>query len=244
LPFEVPTPEEFRMPGLKTLIRFMGPIVLLLLLVPRVHAQTTLDDGTFRILVKGREVGRETFSIRQNTTGADAVVIAQGHAVLDRQQITASLEMGGAPLRPETYQVQVTGDGAQRIAARLAGNRFSAQISSPGGEAMHEYLASSGALVIDDGLAYQYYFLAQQVGATTRTVPLLVPRENRQILVQVTQAGTGPLDLDGTTVQARHLVVTPKGGDQRDVWADSDGHILKVAIPAQGYVAIRTAPHG
>lgn len=231
------------MPGLKMISR-LAVALLLLPLASGVRAQAPLDQGTFRILVKGREVGRETFTIRQTTAGADAVVIAQGHAVLNHQQLTASLEMSGNPLRPETYQVQVTGDDAQRIAARIAGDRFSAQISSPAGEAMHEYLASSGALVIDDGLAYQYYFLARQVGDASRTVPLLVPRENRQIMAQVAQAGTAPLDVGGTTVQARHLVITPTGSDKRDIWADSDGRILKVEIPAEGYVAIRTAPPG
>src|SRR5512138_500707 len=54
------------------------------LLVPlSARAQTsTLDEGAFRLMVDGREVGTETFSIRQSGEGDRAVVIAQGRVVL------------------------------------------------------------------------------------------------------------------------------------------------------------------
>ena len=85
-------------------------------------AQTVrLDEGTFRILVNGREVGTETFSLRQNGTGADAVVIAQGKVILDSNETTANVQLAGAGLRVVAYDVELSGADARRIWWTLTG---------------------------------------------------------------------------------------------------------------------------
>ena len=114
------------------------------------NAQTvTLDEGAYRISVGGKEVGTETFSIRQNGTGESAVVIAVGRVVLDAdkgsQEVNSELQVAGHGLRPAAYEVRVQGSGAERITGRVVGSRFSAQIVSSAGESMREYLASDGA---------------------------------------------------------------------------------------------------
>ncbi len=201
----------------------------------------TLDEGTFRIMVAGHEVGRETFSIRESGAGSDAVVVAQGRVTLDNRTVNSSLELTGAKLRPAVYQVQIEGDGEKRIAGRLAGGRFSAKIVSPSGEQMREYLAGDGAVVVDEGVAHQYYFVARAAAAGATTLPLLVPSENRQVMAQLSSAGQESVEVGGKRVPARHLVVTLRGGDARDVWVDDQGRILRVEIPARQYAAVRTS---
>lgn len=203
---------------------------------------TTLDQGAFRLLIKGQEVGRETFDIRQNGTGAGTIVVAEGHVTLQNQELTSSLELTGPGLRPAAYQMQVKGRGGERIAGQVVGNRFSARILSPAGEQMREYLAGNGAVVVDDGVAHQYYFLARRADDRDVTVPLLVPRENRQVMAQVQPQGRVPLDIDGHTLQARKLVVRIKGETPRTLWVDSQDRVLKLEIPARDYEAIRTEP--
>lgn len=212
------------------------------------RAQTvSLDEGVFRLVASGQEVGTETFSIRQNGTGESAIVIAQGRIVLDTagaQEVNASLELRGSAMRPSAYQVAVQGAHPERIAGRLVGGRFSARIISPSGEMMREYLASQGAVLVDDGLAHQYYFLAQRAGSGPVRVPVLVPRENRQVVATVTPAGAEPLQLGGTTVQARRLDIALTGMPARSVWVDGQGRVLKLEVPSLHFSAVRTAvPH-
>src|SRR5688572_25011810 len=106
-------------------------------------AQTvTLDEGSFRISVAGREVGTEVFSIRQNGSGQNAVIIAVGRVLLDGdkgpQELSSELQVAGGTLRPAAYEVKVQGADAEQIKGRVVGGRFSAQIVSPAGEMMRE----------------------------------------------------------------------------------------------------------
>jgi hypothetical protein len=206
-------------------------------------AQTTLDEGTFRLLIAGREVGSETFLIRQTGTGSEAVVIATGRVVLDTTQtrdgIDARLQLAGATLRPAAYDVMV--QGGDTIRGRVAGNRFNARILSATGERMREYLVSEGALLADEGVAHHYYFLARQATQPTQRMALLVPREGRQVWATVTVSDPERVVVAGEAVMARRIVVAPVGGVERLVWADESGRVLRVEIPERQYVAERTA---
>jgi hypothetical protein len=209
---------------------------------------TSLDEGTFRILNGGTEVGMETFSIRQNGTGDDLVVIARGRVVLDTgsggQEVQASIQLTGAALRPAAYDLEIRGGESQRINARIAGNRASARISSAAGENMREYLVAEGAVLFDDGMAHHYYFLARRAGSSSTTIPVVVPRTSRQLNVTVSVAGSGSVAIGASTLPATHYVVEPAGGATTHVWADARGRVLKVEVPSRRYTAIRTAAPG
>src|SRR5690606_37723096 len=102
-----------------------GFAAVALLATPAAGQTVQLDEGTFRILVGGREVGTETFSLRQNGTGEDAVVIAQGRVVLDSNETTANVQLSGSGLRLVAYDVEISGDAAQRIRASVSRGRAS-----------------------------------------------------------------------------------------------------------------------
>jgi hypothetical protein len=209
-----------------------------------VAAQTvSLDEGTFRLLVGGREVGIETFTIRQNGTGADAVIIAQGRVVLDRNggnEVIANVQLAGAGLRPVAYDLELRGGDARRIRGSVTGNRAAARTVSPTGETMREYLVTDGAVVLDDGVAHHYYFIAQRAAAGATRTPIMIPRESRQLQATITAGGTETVNAGGGTVQARRLTVETPGGDTRHVWVDGRGRVLRVEVPGRDYVAVRT----
>ena len=211
-----------------------------------VAAQTVvLDEGGFRLLVNGQEVGTETFYIRQNGAGESSVIIAAGKIVMDTargsQTLNAELQTSGAQLRPAAYQVQVEGTNAERIAGRVVSGRFSARIISSAGEQMREYLASDGAVVADEGVAHHYYFLAQRVGAEGSRVPIIIPRQSRQLTANVALRGTESITVAGAKLSARHLVITIPGNPDRHVWVDAQGRVLRVEIPGRNFVAERIA---
>lgn len=205
-------------------------------------AQTVqLDEGSFRILVNGREVGTETFSLRQNGTGADAVVIAQGRVVLDANETTANVQLAGSGLRLVAYDVELSGEDARRIRASVSGSRASARTVSSAGETMKEYLVSDGAVLLDDGVAHHYYMIAKRAEAGASSTPILIPRESRQVQATISVAGNESVSAGGSTVTAKKIVVQPRGGDARSVWVDGQNRVLRVEIPARNYVAVRTA---
>lgn len=209
-------------------------------------AQTvTLDEGSFRISVAGREVGTEVFSIRQNGSGENAVIIAVGRVVLDSdkgpQELSSELQVAGGSLRPAAYEVKVQGAGAEQIKGRVVGGRFSAQIVSPAGEMMREYLAGDGAVVADEGVAHQYYFLARRADGKSARMPVIIPRLNRQVMAQVTFGGSDKIAIAGRSFEAQKYTITAAGTPAREVWTDAEGRVLRLEIADRKFIAQRVA---
>jgi hypothetical protein len=221
-------------------LRTVLALVPFLALAAGAGAQTTVvDEGTFRLYLRGSPVGTETFSIRRTGDAANATTVAQGRVVLDTgEQTRALLQARGPALRPTGYKIEVTGPETQSITGQAAGNRFRATIISTAGEQMREYLASDGAVVLDDGVAHHYYFLALR-GAGQ--VPIILPRQSRQIAARVVDAGTETLTIAGQDVEARRLRVEPDGLAPRLVWVDSQNRVLRLRIPDESYAAERLA---
>jgi hypothetical protein len=154
-------------------------------------------------------------------------------------ELSSRLRATGLRADPVAYEITVGGDSPRRIIGALSPGRFSARIVSPSGEQLREYVASSGAVVLDDGIAHHYHFLARRV--RNGRVPILIPRENRQVMATVADHGEEPVNIGGTTVNLFRLTVQPDGGEERRVWVDSLNRVIRVEIPATNYVAVRTS---
>src|SRR5688500_1745417 len=77
-------PDHAGRPGVGYhMLRYTLFVLLLLLASPAGAQNVILDEGTFRILQSGREVGTETFTIRRIGQGEDAHVIANAVVELD-----------------------------------------------------------------------------------------------------------------------------------------------------------------
>ncbi len=199
------------------------------------------DAGTFRISVGGRPVGTEEFAIRQSGSGAGAEVLATGRVALQLPEgaleLTPRLRASGMGADPVSYQVDIGGTAPGRIVGTIGGGRVSAKIVSGAGEQLREYVASSGAVVLDEGIAHHHWFLARR-GAGR--VPVIVPRENRQVLATVTSRGEESTDVNGAQVRLFHFVVALPAGEEHHVWTDALNRVVKVEIPRRSYLAVRT----
>ncbi|MGD8278988.1 MAG: hypothetical protein PVH00_13215 [Gemmatimonadota bacterium] len=223
-------------------------VVPMLLVSAAATAQTvTLDEGTFRVRVGGRDIGTETFMIRQSGAGENATILASGRTVVEGEagsrELEANLEIAGTTLRPAAYNLTV--EGGDEYSGRLVGRRMTARIISPAAENVREYLVSQGATIIDEAVAHQYYFLARRVPDGGERVPIVEPRQNRQTWATVTVDTAAPITVAGETVAATRFRVTPAGGgDERTFWTDARGRVLRLEIPARQLVVERTAvPH-
>lgn len=208
---------------------------------------TTLDEGTFRLTRAGRDAGSETFSIQQTGSTGNATINARGNVTLDStgvaEELQSALQVNGATLQPVAYNLRIVQDHRQeQITARVAGGRFIARILSPTGEELREYLVSNRAVLIDQGIAHQYYFLARSMQGDSMRIPILIPRQNRQITATVVARGTETITVGSQRIAARHLVVTPPDGDEVQLWVDDRARVLRLEIPAQSFTARRTAP--
>jgi hypothetical protein len=205
------------------------------------QAARTLDRGSFSISINGQRVGREDFTI-SGTPGASGMeYLSKATVTWGDRRLTPSLwsDSSGAPSR---YRVEVKGTSGsvERWMGNISRGRVSAQINTPRGEADREYVVADGAILLDDDVFHQYYFVALR--ANGATVPIVVPRRNTQLALRVSNAGNEPVSVGGTSIEARHLQFTEPSGVVREVWVDSAGRVLKVAIPSRGIIALRDDP--
>lgn len=223
-------------------------LLLLLATLPLAAAQPAAaqagssDRGTFDVLVGGRRVGSEEFAIQQTGAGESAEIVA--NARVSVQLPTGTLELSprlrtsGLSDQLVNYQVDVGGSSPRKIVGTAGSGRFSARIVTPSGEELREYVASNGAIVLDDGVAHHYYFLARRV--RSGRVPILIPRENRQVMATVSSRGEERVQIGGGTATLYHIVIEPQGGEERHVWVDALSRVIRVEIPARDYAAVRT----
>lgn len=199
------------------------------------------DAGTFRVTVEGRAAGTEEFTIRESGSGSSAEVTATGRVQLQlptgRLELTPRLRATGLNADPVSYQVDIGGDSPRKIVGTIGGGRFSAKIVSSAGEQLREYVASSGALVLDEGIAHHHFFLVRR-GAGR--VPVIIPRENRQVLATIASRGEESVDVGGTPARLFRWAVTLAGGEEHHVWVDALNRVVRVEIPARQYLAVRT----
>jgi hypothetical protein len=209
------------------------------LLAAPAAAQAGGDQGTFTVFVEDRQVGTEEFTITQSGTGD---VTATGRLRLGLPDGTLELDTRlrarGVGADPVEYQATVGGSAPSRTIGTVGGGKFSAKIVTPTGEQLREYVASSGAVVLDQGVAHHYSFLAQRTHSGR--VPVIVPRENRQVIATVSNRGEESVRVGSTQVTLFHLVVQPQGGDEHHVWVDALNRVIRVEVPARAWRAERT----
>lgn len=201
----------------------------------------TLDEGSFTITVNGERVGREDFRIRTTPGSKGPEVVATASVSYANRRILPQMH-GDSTGAPSQYVVQVKeGPGVDESVTGIVGRgRVSASVKNARGESANEFVVSQGALVIDDDVFHQYYFITRR--KTVGPVSVIVPRRNTQVTMRVTDVGADKLTIGGTTVEARHYTIADPGGADREVWADASGRLLKVAIPSRGVVALRDDP--
>jgi hypothetical protein len=136
------------------------------------------------------------------------------------------------------YRVEVKNGGEveERLQATGRPGRLHAVLQTRTGESSKEYVVANGAVILDDDVFHQHFFvpLARRSGE----VIVVVPRRNSQVVGRLEDRGRDKIQVDGREVTAIHFVITLPDG-ARDLWFDEGGRLLKVALPARGLIALR-----
>jgi hypothetical protein len=197
---------------------------------------TPFDEGTFVVTRNGAVVGKEAFRIVRSG-GKDQLYTSTAQCAFGDRRISPALtaDRAGVPL---LYRVEVKtgGEIEERLQATGRPGRLHAVLQTRTGESSKEYVVANGAVILDDDVYHQHFFvpLARRSGQ----VIVVVPRRNSQVVGRLEDRGTDKIRVDGRDVAAVHLVITLPDG-ARDLWFDESGRLLKVAMPARGVIALR-----
>jgi hypothetical protein len=206
---------------------------------------TTVDEGSFTITRGGTKpsdrIGQESFTIRRTRGPGGDVVVANATVTFDTEHLAPALRTDTS-FSPLAYQVEVrTGSDVERLRGRIGGGRFSAQLKNAKGESSKEYIVSDGALILDDDIFHQYYFMVQRARGGSATIPVVIPRRNTQETMRIQAGANEQVRVGTSSVEGRRYTIQEPTGATRQVWADAQGRILKVQLDATNITATRDA---
>jgi hypothetical protein len=198
---------------------------------------TTIDEGSFTLFLGAERVGREEFSIRRVSEGDRSAILSSAAIAWDTRRLAPALRTDSAG-SPTSYQIEVRDAGrvTTMVTASVAGGRLSQRVVTDRGESARQFPLPAGTLILDEDVVHQYYFVAQR-GAGS--IPVLVPRRLGRETITVAERPAGPVEIGTGTVPARHFVITDGSGTATDVWVDAAGRLLRLAVSARGFVAVR-----
>jgi hypothetical protein len=207
-------------------------------------AQARLDVGSFTLLVNGQRAGREQFSVQRVTSQDGGTLEVRSESALGDRRVAMRLETDsvGTPVR---YSVEERrgADVTLRLGGQRVRGRFATLARSSTGEAAREYLLRPGAVVIEEDGVVQYALLVRDrtlADGAGVTLPSLTPIANSQGAVRlVLETSTDTIVVAGVRREARRWRVTASSGDLRLVWADTEGRLLRLSIPARNLEALR-----
>ncbi|HEV8362965.1 MAG TPA: hypothetical protein VGQ52_05575 [Gemmatimonadaceae bacterium] len=217
---------------------------LALLILPSALAGAqvrTIDQGSFTITMNNQRIGREDFSIVEDASTPNPVVLAKATVEYRERGLRLQPVLKANAVGASTeYEVVVRGGPIQKWTGQIERNRVRSFVSSERGQSAKEFVVSVGAMVLDDDVFHQYYLLAKRAG--DGPIPVIVPQRNAQSTVTVTREGTERFEIGNVQIEAQKLAVTEASGPTREVWIDAQGRVLRVAIPSRGIVATRDEP--
>ena len=224
-----------------TTLRLAAAVIAFGLAAPLDAQVNTLDEGSFTISRGGTTIGREQFKIVTTPGAGGATFVASATVSYQDRRLSPAMRTSptGAPLAYQ-IEVKVGTETRESLRGQIGRGRFSARLQTPQGESAREYIVADGALILDEDVFHQYFFVALR--GASGAVPVVVPRRNVQVTMQVEARGDGQVKLGAQSLAARHLVLTEAGGEERHIWVDSANRVLKVEIPGRGITALRDDP--
>jgi hypothetical protein len=201
-----------------------------------------VDEGIFTISVAGERVGREDFSIRRNV--ADGGYVAQGNVLRgeSRSSVILTTDSAGLPFR---FQIErfVGGRTQENTSGEYRrGGLWSGRTVRPQGESAREFRLPEIVLAADDGVIHHSWFLVRFLRGGT--LPVLRPRGLTVRPMLVESAGPDSVLFGLEQYDAERWIIREGAGGPvlREVWADAQGRLLRVRIPAEGVDATRDEP--
>jgi hypothetical protein len=204
------------------------------------QASAVVDEATLTITQNGATLGRESFRILRAPGPGGQVFQATVTSVLGEVKATSRLGTDSSG-RPVIYESEVSerGELVQRLKGRGRPGRFGLLVQTRTGESSREFVVSNGALLLDEELFSQFFFVA--LAAEHPEVIVIAPRTAQQVRMRLEARTDATVVVAGRTLPARHFTLVTDDGS-RDVWVDGAGRVLKVAIPGRGLVALRDDP--
>lgn len=241
---------------------WMGLLVSLALTVPSALparskndvGATTVDSGTFSILVGGRKIGTETFTIKQmpDVNIASSEIKIEDGQTKARQTSEFRLSPSGELQRYEWREIApgkaevIVEPQEQFLVEHILPGEKGKKIDQP-------FLMPASTLVLDDFFFSQREILVwRYLASVCKTVNgqmqcisqkskfgIIIPRQHSSGVVSVEYVGHDKIAIHGSEIELTHFRLTSDDSADWDLWIDSHQKLVRILISTMNTEVVR-----
>jgi hypothetical protein len=203
------------------------------------------DHGAFEIYAAGKSIGTERFDIHVRSEQVEA----QGEIHLRVEQDGKTMEVRTSPnlvldsqLHPLSYTWSQKGSQSSQLSIDFRSSPVRTRYKTVSGEEdRRDFKLTKDVVVLDDNVIHHYQLAVARYDQTTggkQTFHAFIPQEALPGVITVEQTGSGPVSVEGTTLNLRHLILTTELA-RIDLWVDDQAHLQVVSVPEAQFQAVR-----
>ena len=218
------------------------------------HPAKVVDAGTFAIMIAGRKVGTETFTIRQSadnsSTASSEIRIEDGD---NKARQSSELRLGptGELRRYEWHELQpgkgdlVLEPRDEFLVERISGEKDK-RFEQP-------FLLPASTPVLDDFFFSHREILAWRYLATVckqtsgqwqcstqkAQFGIIIPRQRTSSMVSIEYVGRDRLALSAEQAELSHFRITSEDTDDWDIWLDRNQKLVRIVIASSKTEVVR-----
>lgn len=198
--------------------------------------------GVFRILVEGKEVGREEFQIEQQANEIQVRARLTLEAGGEKAEETAELIVSPT-YEPRRYEWKRVKPAGQSLKVQFEGNKAALEASLGGSAAdQREFLFESPAVtILDNNFFHHYLFLLRQYDFSrggAQQMRILIPQEALPALVTLSDQGGETPKPEGAQPGLRRLRMTTEDNEVW-LWVDPNGELVRLTVPLANVEVVR-----
>ncbi len=203
------------------------------------------DRGTFEISIAGKPIGTETFEIKHRSNQIEA----QGeiHLEMEREGRKVDVRCNSnllldAHFHPLSYTWSQKGTQSSQLSMDFRPDIAQVRYKTVGGQQDRRgFKLDKDVAVLDDNVIHHYQLVLARYDAAAGGVQAFlafIPQEAAPGVITLKVVGTEAVDVDGESRTLRHFLLTAEQA-QVNLWADDQGHLQLVTVPATQYQAMR-----
>lgn len=225
----------------------LGCLALLIpLLVPISRAAGGgQEEGEFRIMAGGREIGTEHYvlvSSGESTSSTSVVEFRNPSDSSKKVKLESKLEMDGK-FKPRSYSLASDQGGKKgTIVGTFPANSAIFEYSKESARDKKGLLLGDSYTVLDTNIFHHFSFLAKlyrfEGKDKVQGFQVVIPQEADSGMLKISELGKETLTVQGKRVETRHLQVD-SGSMIIHLWVDGNQLLQKITVPASGIEVIR-----
>ncbi len=201
--------------------------------------------GAFRILVEGKEIGREEYEIERlaNEVRARARLVLEAGG--QKVEETASLALSPT-YEPRSYEWKREKPAGQFLRVRFEGPKASQEFSLGGSETeQREFLfENTEVTILDNNFFHHYLFLVRRYDFThggPQPLRIFIPQEALPALVTLDNRPAEGAPPAPAEAKLRQLRMTTEDNEIW-LWVDENGELVRLSVPSAKVEVVRVQP--